>query len=377
MRLDELQYDLPPELIAQQPAEPRDSARLLVLDRATGEIAHHVFRDVVEYLRAGDCLVVNDTQVIPARFHCRRATSGRIEGLFLRADGQAWRVLLKRADRLRPGERLACERGELDLVVEERHERGEWSLRPVARGGDVPPAADAAPSADMPPPADALTLLGRIGETPLPPYIHRDGRPDATDAQRYQTVYASRPGAVAAPTAGLHFTPELLARLEQQGVRRTHVTLHVGPGTFQPIEAEDLSRHVMHSEWFELPVEAAAAIDAARAAGGRVVAVGTTSVRVLESAASQREAPASARRAGASCRATPLHAAQGWTQLFIYPPYAFRCVDALLTNFHLPGSTLLALVIAFAGVELTRRAYAAAIAEQYRFYSYGDAMLIL
>jgi S-adenosylmethionine:tRNA ribosyltransferase-isomerase len=354
LRLAELQYDLPPELIAQHPAQRRDASRLLVLHRGTGLIEHRVFRECVEYFARGDCLVLNDTRVIPARFFCRRATGGRIEGLFLHEDPAGWRVLLKPSARLRPGERLRCDGSDTALLLTERADRGEWLVRPE-------------------PAVAPLDLLARIGRTPLPPYIRRDERHAApqrecTDAERYQTVYAQRPGAVAAPTAGLHFTPELLAELAGRGVHRADVTLHVGTGTFTPIEVDDLALHKLHAEWFEVTAAAAATMQAARAAGGRLIAVGTTATRVLETLAQAGQD---------SAHDTGLDAAPGWTDIFLYPPYRFRNVDALLTNFHLPGSTLLALVMAFASTELIRTAYRAAIEQRYRFYSYGDAMLIL
>jgi S-adenosylmethionine:tRNA ribosyltransferase-isomerase len=346
MLIQELQYDLPPELIAQRPAEPRDASRLLVLDRATGHMEHRRFSDVSAFLRPGDVLVLNDTRVIPARFFCRRQTGGRIEGLFLRDAGNAWRVLLKPSGRLQVGEKLACLDGKVELLLIERHPRGEWQVGPE-------------------PPTPWLELLERVGQTPLPPYIRPDsagraGAPDASDRERYQTVYAERPGAVAAPTAGLHFTPALLRMIAQRGAKLARVTLHVGLGTFAPIDVEDLSEHKMHSEWFEIRDEALATIRAARAAGGRIIAVGTTAVRVLESVP--------ALESSGHC---------GWTKIFIYPPYRFRHVDALMTNFHMPGSTLLALVMAFASPEQIRSAYRQAIERRYRFYSYGDAMLIL
>lgn len=351
MKRSELHYDLPPELIAQQPAEPRDAARLLVLDRATGHIEHRVFRDIGEYLAPGDCLVLNDTEVIPARFFCRRRTGGRVEGLFLRQAGANWRVLLKPSARLKVGECLSCDGVDARLVLTARHDRGEWALRPEP---NVP----------------VMDLLGRIGRTPLPPYIHRDqvtpGELERADRQRYQTVYAERPGAVAAPTAGLHFTPALLDALGGGGIGQARVTLHVGAGTFAPIVADDLAGHDMHAEWFEVGDDAAERMRAARAGGGRLVAVGTTATRVLETLGRQAEASGG----------NSLAASGGWTDVFIYPPHAFRNVDCLITNFHLPGSTLLALVMAFATPNLIRTAYRAAIAERYRFYSYGDAMLI-
>ncbi len=348
MRLSELQYDLPPDLIAQHPIEPRDAARLLVLDRSTGRMEHRIFRDLPYYLSDGDALVVNDTRVLPARFFTRRASGGRVEVLFLHATDADWCVLLKAGGRLRVGEALVCESGGVHLKILERLERGQWLVRPE-------------------PAVEAVSFLNLVGQTPLPPYIRRTA-PDPLDADRYQTVYANRPGAVAAPTAGMHFTPELLSCLEQAGVRRVSVTLHVGAGTFTPIEVEDLAEHRMHAEWFEVSADALRELGQTRSRGGRIVAVGTTSVRVLESLA-----------AGLidAANSEPLKGTSGWTDIFIYPPYRFRCVDSLITNFHLPGSTLLALVMAFATPELVRRAYAEAIRRRYRFYSYGDALLIL
>ncbi|MBU0639681.1 MAG: tRNA preQ1(34) S-adenosylmethionine ribosyltransferase-isomerase QueA [Planctomycetes bacterium] len=355
MQITELDYDLPPELIAQRPAETRSASRLLVLNRTTGALSHRHFNDVAEYVRAGDCLVLNDTRVIPARFFCRRATGGRIEGLFLREQDGLWRTLLKPSARLKIGERLSCEGAAAELVISARHERGEWTVQPE-------------------PPCTAIELLGRIGQTPLPPYIRRTAPPDAADAERYQTVYARRAGAVAAPTAGLHFTPEVLHRLAAAGIRRADVTLHVGLGTFAAVEVSDLARHPLHAEWFEVTELAARTIREVSQGPGRIVAVGTTSTRVLESLVARANVagqPPHPAPAGA------ITAQSGWADLFIYPPYQFGLVDVLLTNFHLPRSTLLALVMAFAGVNNIRRAYRAAIEQRYRFYSYGDAMLIV
>lgn len=340
MRKDELDYHLPPERIAQRAIEPRDAARLLVLHRSDGRIEHRHFRDVGDYLNPGDCLVVNNTQVIPARFHLRRKSGGRIEALFLHADDRDWTVLLKGGGRLKPGERLTCEGAATEFVVGERGARGAWRMRPDPMTGP-------------------LDLLEKIGQTPLPPYIRR-GAPDPQDVARYQTVYAAAPGAVAAPTAGMHFTPELLERLAAAGVRRAEVTLHVGPGTFTPIETQELVDHRMHAEWFELGARATSVLGETRNGGGRLVAVGTTAARVLESLPAGEFVPQ-----------------RRWTDIFIYPPYTFRNVDVLITNFHLPGSTLLALVMALATPEQIRRAYDAAIAGEYRFYSYGDAMIII
>jgi len=364
MRLCDLQYALPKELIAQRPAEPRDASRLLILHRQAGLIEHRQFRQIGEYLRPGDALVLNNTRVIPARFFCRRPTGGKVEALFLRLEDRdqetavpaissrtaprtrAWRVLLKPTSRLKTGQLVTCEGASVNLRLLERHPRGEWSVQPE-------------------PPVEAVELLNRIGQTPLPPYIRldaagRSGRPDLCDRQRYQTVYARRPGAVAAPTAGLHFTSELLDQLRRAGVHTVELTLHIGLGTFAPIEVEHLCRHRMHAEWFEVPPETLRRLRQVRAAGARIVAVGTTSVRALE-----------------SLESLDVPAAAGWSSLFIYPPYRFRHVDALITNFHLPGSTLLALVMAFATPDQIRSAYGEAIRQRYRFYSYGDAMLIL
>lgn len=341
MRVGELDYDLPAELVAQQPAEPRDASRLLVVDRAADRPRHRTFREIVQELRGGDCLVLNDTRVLPARFFARRETGGRVEVFFLRCDASGWRVLLAPSARLRAGESLRVERDAgAGLVLVERAERGEWLVAPR-------------------PPIDPLALLERVGQTPLPPYIRRKAAPDERDRARYQTVYAASPGAVAAPTAGLHFTPELLHHLDAMGVRTARVTLHVGLGTFAPVVVDDLDDHAMHEEPFAVSAEALQALRETRRYGGRIVAVGTTSCRVLESID--------------LAAAGPL---QGSTRLLIQPGYAFRNTDALLTNFHLPRSTLLALVMALGGVDRIRRAYQEAIAARYRFFSYGDAMLI-
>lgn len=346
MRREELEYELPAELIAQRPAEPRDASRLLVLDRAAGRVADRAFRDIGEYLRPGDVLVRNDTRVVPARFFCRRQSGGRIEALFLHESEQGWRVLLKPSARLRVGEVLTCDASAYGMRLCEKGERGAWLVRPE-------------------PPIAPLELLGYVGQTPLPPYIHREAQPDAEDERRYQTVYARRDGAVAAPTAGLHFTPELLDRLAAAGIECCDVTLHVGIGTFAPITADELADHEMHAEWYDADRATVARLHAARREGRRIVAVGTTSVRVLESLALTLGVP----------DATPSEHS-GWTDIFIYPPHVFRNVDVLLTNFHLPGSTLIALLMALAGVEPVRAAYAHAVRERYRFFSYGDAMLV-
>ncbi len=336
-------YDLPPQRIAQEPSPERDRARLLVARRQDGSLAHHIFRDLPDLLQPGDLLVLNDTKVLPARLVGHRSrTGGKWEALFLRQlpDG-LWELLCQTRGRLMVGETVQVEPSGFRLVLERPTPEGRWLARPTAPGS--PPE-----------------FLARAGQVPLPPYI-RKGRATAADQERYQTVYARQAGAVAAPTAGLHFTPQLFDRLQARGIDRAFVTLHVGLGTFQPVQEEDYRKHVMHQEWGELPAATVEAVARCRARGGRVVAVGTTSVRVLETAAAAGE----------------LRPWSGETDLYIYPPYRFRAVDALITNFHLPRSTLLLLVGAFAGVDLLRRAYMTAIEAGYRFYSYGDAMLIV
>jgi len=351
LKTSDFDYDLDERLIAQHPAQRRDQARLMVLNRADGRVAHRLFADLGDLLRSDDLLVVNDTRVLPAQFVCRRASGGRIDGLFCREPVTGrWEVMLRNARRCTPGEALSlagCE--DVSLVLVENLGKGRWLV-------------------DLRPPAAAADLLDRAGATPLPPYIRRDGRrDDDEDRRRYQTVYASVPGAVAAPTAGLHFTEDLLQALAAKGVQTVSVTLHVGPGTFAPVTSEAPAAHAMHSEWYQLSSRTARAVNTARDEGRRVVAVGTTSVRVLETAARF---------------AMPLSACTGQTDLFIYPPARFSVVDALITNFHLPRSTLLMLVSAFCspgatdGVATILSAYRIAVEQRYRFYSYGDAMLI-
>ena len=350
MKASDFDYDLPPELIAQEPPERRDGARMLVLDRAAHAIEHRRFSDLPAYLRAGDLLVANDTRVIPARVFGRKAkegTGGKVEFLLLEeiAPG-VWDALMRSRRRPKVGERVVLEE---DLAVATVLEDGELGRVKIRVESELP----------------WLEVLDRIGQTPLPPYIQRkEATPDrrAADKLRYQTVFAREPGAVAAPTAGLHFTPEVLDRLAAQGVAQATVTLHVGIGTFRPVAVENVEEHKMDFERWRIPEETAAKIAAAKAAGGRVVAIGTTSVRTLESAAARPEG---------------LGAGAGRTDLFIHPPYAFRAVDALVTNFHLPKSTLIMMISAFAGREFVREAYREAIRERYRFFSYGDCMLIL
>lgn len=358
MRLSDFDYELPEGAIAHEPARPRDSARLLVFDRASGAVEHRTVRDLPSILRRGDVLVVNDTRVLPARLMGQRKSGGQLEVLAL---GPAptpglWRALVKPAKRLARGEVFELEGGAV-------------RARAVQRGVDEDGTASAEWWIELVDPADPSArteeVLERHGRMPLPPYLRRargEEREHADDRERYQTVFADRPGAVAAPTAGLHFTPELFARLAAAGIERERITLHVGLGTFQPIAVEDLSQHVMHSEDFELAPSTATALENARARGGRIVAVGTTSARTLESCAR----PDGTLRAGA-----------GSTRLFVTPGHAFRAVDALLTNFHLPRSTLLMLVAAFAGRERVLALYREALERGYRFYSFGDAMLIV
>jgi S-adenosylmethionine:tRNA ribosyltransferase-isomerase len=336
-------YELPARLIAQQPCAERDHSRLLVVRRAQAEIEHAQFQHLPELLSPGDLLVLNDTRVLPARLLGRRAaTGGKWEGLFLQATADGlWELLCQTRGHLAPGETIVVDPGALELQLISKTPQGRWLVRPAKAGSP-------------------LELLEAHGQMPLPPYI-RKGRASATDQERYQTVFAREAGAVAAPTAGLHFTPRLFERLQRNGIEWTFVTLHVGLGTFQPVQGADFREHKMHTEWGELSASAAEAIARCRARGGRVIAVGTSSVRVLETVAATGE----------------IQPWSGHTDLYIYPPYQFRLVDALVTNFHLPRSTLLLLVGAFAGVELIERAYRTAIEQEYRFFSYGDAMLIL
>ena len=350
MRVSDFDFPLPPHLVAGQPIEPRDQARLWVHDRRARTDEHALVRDLPRLLRAGDLLVLNDTRVLPWRLRGRRASGGAVECLLLRVDGDgAGEAMVKPSARLRPGDRVPMEQGALELELVEALGGGRWRvvLHTPAGGGTV---------------ADALE---RCGRAPLPPYLRRAGGADdedvAGDRARYQTVFARQPGAIAAPTAGLHFTPELLQRLRDGGVEVATVTLHVGEGTFAPLRTEIVEQHAMHAEAFVLPPATAAAVAAAKARGGRVVAVGTTSCRTLETCAR------------ADGTVTP---GTGSSTLFLYPGRPFRVVDALLTNFHLPRSTLLMLVAAFAGREEVLAIYREAVARGYRFFSFGDAMLI-
>jgi len=355
MSLSHYDYDLPSELIAQEPLANRGDARLIVVDRKTQSLTHRHIRDLPELLRKNDCLVLNDTKVIPARLMGKRTkTGGRWEGLFLQSvPPNRWQVIGKTRGRVQVGEivLLHSPDGKTSVPIQfvEKSEGHAWLVQPLVTADN-----SGLFGADS---TGTLGLLQQIGWTPIPPYI-RGGKPLAYDEERYQTVYATHAGSVAAPTAGLHFTPELLTQIKQREVATTSVTLHVGMGTFKPITAEDIDEHLMHSEWCSLSTECARTLQRCRESGGRIVAVGTTSVRVLESAPH------------------PLAAFEGTTSLFIRPPYRLRNVDVLLTNFHFPKSTLLILVRTFGGDELIRAAYEEAVRERYRFFSYGDAMLI-
>jgi S-adenosylmethionine:tRNA ribosyltransferase-isomerase len=347
MRLEEFDYNLPDELIAQHPCPERDQSRLMIVDRRCQSIQHARFDDIPGFLNPGDILVFNNTRVIKARlFGRRRKTRGKWEGLFLEElpDG-AWRLLSQTRGRLTAGEIIDIEPGPLALQLIKKTPERHWLAKPLHEDS---------------PGATTFELLNRHGHIPLPQYI-RGGRAGPDDVERYQTMFATRPGAVASPTAGLHFTPRVMQALKERHTGWTFVTLHVGIGTFQPIRTDLVEDHAMHSEWGELDDDASRQITRSRSAGNRIVAVGTTSVRVLETAA----------------RKGSIEPWGGLTDLYIHPPHQFRAVDALVTNFHLPRSSLLVLVSALAGVDLIRRAYKIAVDQSYRFYSYGDAMLIL
>ncbi len=340
MNVSDFDYELPEELIAQQPPAVRGTSRMLVLDRQSGDYEAQSFADFPSYLRPGDCLVINDTKVIPARiFGTRAGTGGKVEALLLEEVGEGeWDALLRPGRRLKPGAKVLLEDSAVHFEVVSRDEE-VFRIRFDTK--------------------EVLDVLRQIGSMPLPPYIQRPA--DSEDAKRYQTVFADDPGAVAAPTAGLHFTDGMLQEIAASGVAIVRLTLHVGLGTFQPVSAETVEEHVMHEERYVLPEDAATAINAARAGGGRVVAVGTTSVRTLETCA---------REDGT------VQAGAGRTDIFLYPPYEPKAVDCLLTNFHLPRSTLLMLVSCFVDREEMLAAYAYAVKEQFRFYSYGDCMFL-
>ena len=332
-------YDLPQGLIAQTPAEPRDSSRLLVYDRKTGKTEHRIFRDIKEYLRPGDVLVINNTKVLPARMFAYTKNGGKVEVLLLkRRDLAEWEVLVKPGKKARVGAELTISE-ELSLTVLDRTETGERIVRFHYDGVFE-------------------DILSRVGTMPLPPYIHEK----LEDQTRYQTVYCKTDGSAAAPTAGLHFTRQLLDEICAMGVQVAEVLLHVGLGTFRPVQEEDLTHHVMHSEYYRVDENAAEAVNAAKREGRRVIAVGTTSVRTLETVADEHGF---------------LRPCSGDTSIFIYPPYRFKCVDALITNFHLPESTLIMLVSALIGREQCLSVYREAVEKGYRFFSFGDAMLVL
>ena len=341
MQKSDFWYDLPEKFIAQTPIEDRSQSKMLVLDRDSGECTDRHFSDITDYLREGDCLVLNNTKVIPARIYGKRpGTQGKIEFLLLReTSADVWEVLAKPGRKVTAGEQVAFDGGLLADVLEVLP-NGNRVVRFTHEGGSL------------------LEILNRIGEMPLPHYIHTH----LDDPDRYQTVYCKEPGSVAAPTAGLHFTPQLLKTLADRGVAITYLTLHVGVGTFRPVKENDITKHEMHTEFYILPHSAADAINAAKARGGRVIAVGTTSCRTLEAVYGKYGS---------------VVADSGFTDIFIYPPYKFGVIDGLITNFHLPESTLIMLVSAFAGREHTLAAYEHAKRHDYRFYSFGDACLIL
>lgn len=341
MDVKDFYYDLPQELIAQDPLEHRDSSRLMVLDKNSGEVRHRIFRDVTEYLKPGDCLVINNTKVIPARLYgIREETGAQIEILLLtRKEKDVWETLVKPGKKAKIGTRISFGEGILVGEVVDVVEEGNRLIRFQYDG-------------------IFEEILDRLGQMPLPPYITHP----LQDKNRYQTVYAKYDGSAAAPTAGLHFTPQLLESIRNMGIDVAEVTLHVGLGTFRPVKETDVLKHHMHSEFFQIDADAAEKINRAKAAGNRVISVGTTSTRTLESVADDKGI---------------LTAKSGWTDIFIYPGYKFKVIDGLITNFHLPESTLVMLVSALAGREQILNAYKLAVEERYRFFSFGDAMLII
>ena len=340
MRKEDFYFDLPEELIAQDPLEDRSSSRLLVLDKETGKVEHHVFREIIDYLQEGDCLVINDTKVIPARLiGSKIGTDAKIEVLLLkRKENDVWETLVKPGKKAKVGTRISFGDGllvgEVVDIVEEGNRLIHFEYEGIFE-----------------------EILDQLGQMPLPPYITHQ----LEDKNRYQTVYAKHSGSAAAPTAGLHFTPELLKEIEEKGVQIARVTLHVGLGTFRPVKVDNILEHHMHSEFYQIDEEAAEKINRAKESGHRVICVGTTSCRTIESAADKNG---------------KLHATNGWTEIFIYPGYEFKVLDCLITNFHLPESTLVMLVSALAGREQVLSAYEEAVKEKYRFFSFGDAMFI-
>lgn len=340
MKREDFNYELPEELIAQDPLEDRSSSRLMVLDKETGKVEHHVFREIIEYLEPGDCLVINDTKVIPARLiGSKVGTDAKIEVLLLkRGENDVWETLVKPGKKAKPGTKISFGDGilvgEVMDVVEEGNRLIQFSYEGIFE-----------------------EILDRLGQMPLPPYITHQ----LEDKNRYQTVYAAHSGSAAAPTAGLHFTPELLKEIEEKGVNIAKITLHVGLGTFRPVKVDNILEHHMHSEFYMIDEEAAGKINQAKADGKRVIAVGTTSCRTIESAAKEDGT---------------VEVSSGWTEIFIYPGYQFKILDCLITNFHLPESTLIMLVSALAGRDHVLAAYEEAVRERYRFFSFGDAMFI-
>lgn len=341
MKTADFYFDLPQELIAQDPLEDRSSSRLMMLDRKTGEIEHHIFKEVIDYLNPGDCLVVNNTKVIPARlFGSKEGTEAKIEILLLkRKENDVWETLVKPGKKAKPGTIISFGDGLLTGEVIDVVEEGNRLIKFTYDG-------------------IFEEILDQLGQMPLPPYITHQLK----DKNRYQTVYAKHDGSAAAPTAGLHFTPELLEAIKAKGVNIAHVTLHVGLGTFRPVKVEDVTNHHMHSEFYIVEEDQAKLINETKQRGGKIVSVGTTSCRTLESATDDQGV---------------LHAGSGWTDIFIYPGYQFKMIDRLITNFHLPESTLLMLVSALAGKDNIMAAYEEAVKERYRFFSFGDAMMIL
>lgn len=341
MKTSDFYFDLPQELIAQDPLEDRSSSRLLVLDKESGKTQHRIFRDIIEYLNPGDCLVVNNTKVIPARLYGSKiGTDAKIEVLLLkRRENNVWETLVKPGKKCRVGARISFGEGLLIGEVIDVVDEGNRLIRFEYEG-------------------IFEEILDKLGQMPLPPYIHHQLK----DKNRYQTVYAKHDGSAAAPTAGLHFTPELLEEIKKKGVHIAHVTLHVGLGTFRPVKVEDVTDHHMHSELYIVEPEQAELINRVKKEGGKIVAVGTTSCRTLESATDENGI---------------LKAGSGWTDIFIYPGYSFKMIDRLITNFHLPESTLMMLVSALAGKDKIMAAYEEAVKERYRFFSFGDAMFIM
>ena len=340
MKTSDFYYDLPEELIAQEPLKDRSSSRLLVLDRETGEIEHKIFKDITNYLKEGDCIVINDTKVLPARLIGERVGTGaKVEILLLvRKDINTWEVLVKPGKKARPGDKISFGGGKLVAEILETIEGGNRIIKFHYDGVFE-------------------NIIEELGEMPLPPYITHK----LEDRNRYQTVYAEHYGSAAAPTAGLHFTPELIEKIQNMGVKIAHVTLHVGLGTFRPVKVDDVTNHEMHSEYYVVEKSQADIINETKKNGGRVIAVGTTSTRTLESVTDENGV---------------VHEGSGWTKIFIYPGYKFKAIDCLITNFHLPESTLIMLVSALAGKENVFKAYEIAVKEKYRFFSFGDAMFI-